>query len=133
MVQALQTLDFGRSERLVRMNPMGSALAEHDLRSTITGRPDGYVLPKAEFAEQVEAVAEFLVSGGAGQGLAGRPDRDPAHRRDRIGRDERARDCPGRPAGRRAALRRRTGRRHGRRAHTGRVGGLLRQRRGYGG
>ncbi|MFZ2358071.1 MAG: CoA ester lyase [Anaerolineae bacterium] len=58
--EALQTLDFGRSERLVRMNPMGSDLAEPDLRSTIAGRPDGYVLPKAEFAEQVEAVAEFL-------------------------------------------------------------------------
>ncbi len=61
VVEALQTLDFGRSERLVRMNPMGSALAEDDLRSTITGRPDGYVLPKAEFAEQVEAVAEMAV------------------------------------------------------------------------
>ncbi len=60
VVEALQALDFGRSERLVRMNPMGSDLAEVDLRSTITGRPDGYVLPKAEFAEQVEAVAEFL-------------------------------------------------------------------------
>ncbi|MER2600422.1 MAG: CoA ester lyase [Caldilineales bacterium] len=60
IVQALQTLAFGHSERLVRMNPMGSELAEDDLRSTITGRPDGYVLPKAEFAEQVEAVAEFL-------------------------------------------------------------------------
>lgn len=60
IVTALQTLDFGRSERLVRMNPMGSEQAEDDLRSTITGRPDGYVLPKAEFAEQVEAVAEFL-------------------------------------------------------------------------
>ena len=60
VVQALQTLNFGRSERLVRMNPMGSELAEDDLRSTITGRPDGYVLPKAEFAEPVEAVAEFL-------------------------------------------------------------------------
>lgn len=60
VVEALQTLPFGRSERLVRMNPMGSELAEDDLRSTITGRPDGYVLPKAEFAGQVEAVAEFL-------------------------------------------------------------------------
>lgn len=60
VVQALQTLDFGRSERLVRMNPMGSELAEDDLRSTIVGRPDGYVLPKAEFAEQIEAVDEFL-------------------------------------------------------------------------
>ncbi len=60
IVQALQTLDFGRSERLVRMNPVGSELAEDDLRSTITGRPAGYVLPKAEFAEQVEMLAEFL-------------------------------------------------------------------------
>jgi hypothetical protein len=39
---------------------MGSELAEADLRSTIAGRPHGYVLPKAEFAEQVEALAEFL-------------------------------------------------------------------------
>ncbi len=60
VVEALHALDFGRSERLVRMNPMGSELAEDDLRSTIAGRPDGYVLPKAEFAGQVEAVAEFL-------------------------------------------------------------------------
>lgn len=60
IVHALQTLNFDRSERLVRMNPMGSELAEDDLRSTIVGRPAGYVLPKAEFPEQVDAVAEFL-------------------------------------------------------------------------
>ena len=60
IAEALTTLDFGRSERLVRMNPMGSELAEADLRSTIAARPDGYVLPKAEYAEQIEALAEFL-------------------------------------------------------------------------
>lgn len=60
IVEALHTLDFGRSERLIRINPMGSEFAEADLRATIGARPDGYVLPKADFAEQVQAVAEFL-------------------------------------------------------------------------
>jgi citrate lyase beta subunit len=60
IVEALQTLDFGRSERLIRINPVGSELYEADLRATIAAGPDGYVLPKAEFAEQVQVVAEFL-------------------------------------------------------------------------
>jgi citrate lyase beta subunit len=58
--EALQSLDFGRSERLVRMNPVGSEFAMDDLRATISGRPDGYVIPKVDFDEQVQAVAEFL-------------------------------------------------------------------------
>lgn len=60
IVEALQTLSFGRSERLVRINPVGSEFWEEDLRATVAARPDGYILPKAEFAEQVQAVAEFL-------------------------------------------------------------------------
>ncbi len=60
IVEALQTLHFGRSERLIRINPVGSEFYEADLRATIGARPDGYILPKAEFAEQVQAVAEFL-------------------------------------------------------------------------
>lgn len=60
IVEALQTLDFGRSERLIRINPVGSEFYEADLRATVGARPDGYILPKAEFAEQVQAVAEFL-------------------------------------------------------------------------
>lgn len=60
IVEALQTLDFGRSERLIRINPVGSEFFEADLRAAIVAGPDGYVLPKVEFAEQVQAVAEFL-------------------------------------------------------------------------
>ncbi|HET7089106.1 MAG TPA: CoA ester lyase [Anaerolineae bacterium] len=54
IVQALRTLDFGRSERLVRINPVGSGMEVDDLAATIDGRPDGYVLPKVESAEEVE-------------------------------------------------------------------------------
>jgi citrate lyase beta subunit len=60
IAEALTTLDFGRTERLVRINPVGSDLFEADLRAMIAAGPDGYVLPKVDFAEQVQAVAEFL-------------------------------------------------------------------------
>ena len=60
VLSALQTLDFGRSERLVRVNPVGSDLLAADLDATIAGRPDGYVIPKVDFDEQVQAVAEYL-------------------------------------------------------------------------
>jgi len=60
ILEALQTLDFGRTERLVRLNPVGSEFLEADLDATIDGRPDGYIIPKVDFGEQVQAVAEYL-------------------------------------------------------------------------
>jgi citrate lyase beta subunit len=53
IVQALQTLDFGRSERLVRVNPVGSELIEEDLKAVLPAHPDGLVLPKVANAEQI--------------------------------------------------------------------------------
>ena len=40
IVDALQTLDFGKSERLVRINPVGSGLENDDLQSVLPYRPD---------------------------------------------------------------------------------------------
>ena len=45
---ALRTLDFGRRERLVRVNAWPSGYFHDDVAETIAGRPDGYVIPKAE-------------------------------------------------------------------------------------
>ena len=59
-MQALQSMGFGGSERLVRMNPVGGELAAYDLAAVLPGRPDGLVIPKVEFAEQIQAVAETL-------------------------------------------------------------------------
>ena len=57
---ALREVDFGRTERLVRINPVGSGLHTDDLLQTVTGQPDGYLLPKVELAGQVADVAAYL-------------------------------------------------------------------------
>ncbi len=57
---ALAELDFGRSEKLVRLNPFGSGLEAADLAATLDGRPDGYVLPKVQSAEAVRWLDEQL-------------------------------------------------------------------------
>lgn len=58
--EALQTLDFGRSERLVRLNAAETGLLDDDLAGTISARPNGYVLPKTETAAQVQHVDRLL-------------------------------------------------------------------------
>ena len=57
VASSLQSLDFGTSEKLVRVNPVGSELCLADLEATLGARPDGYVLPKVESAEQVRELA----------------------------------------------------------------------------
>lgn len=51
---ALKEFDFGRSERLVRLNRFGSGLEGEDFAQTVEGRPDGFVIPKVESAEAVQ-------------------------------------------------------------------------------
>jgi citrate lyase subunit beta / citryl-CoA lyase len=46
IVQALQTLSWASTERLVRINPLDGPLGEADLRRVLPGRPDGVVLTK---------------------------------------------------------------------------------------
>lgn len=51
--QMLAELDFGRAERLVRINPAGSGLEADDLRAGLEVRPDGIVIPKVESGETI--------------------------------------------------------------------------------
>ena len=60
VLKALQTIDFGRNERLVRVNRVGSGLTALDIMQTIAGQPDGYVLPKVESAKDVIYVDYLL-------------------------------------------------------------------------
>jgi len=53
IAEALATLDFGRSEVLVRINRFGSGLEADDLTMTIPGHPDAFVLPKVESAHEL--------------------------------------------------------------------------------
>lgn len=58
--EALTTLDFGRSERLVRLNAVDTPFWQVDLDATIEAHPDGYVIPKVETAAQVQRVSQYL-------------------------------------------------------------------------
>jgi citrate lyase beta subunit len=49
----LRELDFGRSERLARINPVGSGLEADDLAAALEGRPDGIVIPKVETGDTI--------------------------------------------------------------------------------
>lgn len=59
---ALREVDFGRSEKLVRINPVGSGFEGEDLAATLSARPDGYVIPKVESAAQIQEVAARLAT-----------------------------------------------------------------------
>jgi citrate lyase beta subunit len=57
---ALRELDFGASEKLARINPVGSGLEADDLESVLPSHPDGIVLPKVESLEQIQWVSEKI-------------------------------------------------------------------------
>jgi citrate lyase subunit beta-like protein len=57
---ALHSLKFGRSERLVRINPIGSGLESDDLPQMIASKPDGIVVPKVSEAGQIIWVNEQI-------------------------------------------------------------------------
>lgn len=62
IAEALRSLDFGRSERLARINPVGSGLEWDDLDSVLPARPQGIVVPKVESPEQVQWAAGRIAS-----------------------------------------------------------------------
>lgn len=66
IADALAQLNFGRSERLVRINAIGSGLEEDDLQvvigTGIASAPDGVVVPKVERVEQVHWISDHLAT-----------------------------------------------------------------------
>ena len=51
VARALAELDFGRTERCVRINEAGSELAEADLQAILPLHPDAIILPKVDAPE----------------------------------------------------------------------------------
>jgi citrate lyase beta subunit len=60
--QAMKDLDFGDSERCIRINSIGSGFEKDDLASALASRPDSIVMPKIETPEQVKWVSERIES-----------------------------------------------------------------------
>ncbi len=67
--EALRTLDFGTSERLVRINPVNSSHALLDLQAVLPARPDGIVVPKLDSVESLQWVASQVSEYEANMGI----------------------------------------------------------------
>ncbi|MCX6018903.1 MAG: CoA ester lyase [Chloroflexi bacterium] len=59
-VEALQTFDFGRRERMVRVNAVGTEFFEADARAVLAARPDTLVLPKADSPSEIRRAIALL-------------------------------------------------------------------------
>lgn len=62
IIKALQTLNFGRSERLVRINPIGSGMEEEELNDILPAHPDGIVIPKVDTGEKITWASKKIAS-----------------------------------------------------------------------
>ena len=60
IAQAMKELDFGTSERSIRINSIGSGIEKYDLAAALVTNPDSIVVPKIESAEQVAWVSEHI-------------------------------------------------------------------------
>lgn len=60
IARALQELDFGKSEKLARINAVGSGLEKEDIRAILPHRPDGIVIPKLEELSQIQWASDLM-------------------------------------------------------------------------
>jgi len=60
--EALRDLDFGRAERLVRINPVGSGMEADDLAAGLEIRPDGIVIPKVQDSDSIRWASDRIAA-----------------------------------------------------------------------
>ena len=60
IAQAMKELDFGSSERCIRINSVGSGFEKYDLAAAVATNPDTVVVPKVETAAQVRAISDYI-------------------------------------------------------------------------
>lgn len=60
IAKALQELDFGASEKLARINSVGSGWEKDDIEAVLPYKPDGIVIPKVESFEHIEWASRII-------------------------------------------------------------------------
>lgn len=60
IAKALQELNFGKSEKLARINAIGSGLELEDIETVLSCHPDGIVIPKIESREQIDWAGSII-------------------------------------------------------------------------
>jgi citrate lyase beta subunit len=69
VADALARLHFGGRERLVRVNHTSTGMVADEIAATVGGRPDGYIMPKAETVQDLHTVDIMLSVAERDQGL----------------------------------------------------------------
>ncbi|MBI5839704.1 MAG: CoA ester lyase [Chloroflexi bacterium] len=60
IAKALQELDFSKSEKLARINSVGSGWEKDDIEAVLPYHPDGVVIPKIESLDQIQWGSEII-------------------------------------------------------------------------
>lgn len=60
IAKALQELDFGKSEKLARINSVGSGFEKEDIQAVLPYHPDGIVIPKLEELGQIQWASQII-------------------------------------------------------------------------
>jgi citrate lyase beta subunit len=60
IAKALQELSFGASEKLARINSVGSGFEQDDIEMVLPCHPDGIVIPKIESVDQIQWASEII-------------------------------------------------------------------------
>jgi len=60
IAKALRELDFGKSEKLARINSVGSGWEKDDIAAVLPVRPDGIVIPKIESLGQIKWGSDII-------------------------------------------------------------------------
>jgi len=60
VTQWLKRVNFGRQERMVRMNPLDTPWGVRDLEVTMQGRPDSYLVPKVRTKDDLFKIDTIL-------------------------------------------------------------------------
>ena len=56
----LEQVDFGRQEKVVRVNPIGSPWFQQDIEETMVHPPDSYLIPKVNNANEISQIDELI-------------------------------------------------------------------------
>ena len=76
IAKALRELDFGKSEKLARINAVGSGMDKEDIEAVLPYHPDGIVIPKMESLEQIQWATRHHRSRGIEEWLGAQFDLD---------------------------------------------------------
>jgi citrate lyase beta subunit len=62
IAKALAELPFGKSEKLARINAIGSGFEHDDITTVLPSHPDGIVIPKLESVDQIQWASEIIAA-----------------------------------------------------------------------